>query len=112
MRHCDHAWIDVGAHDPARALALYTRACDFGFAPGCTRAGVVHLTRGTEEDLEEAASWLIRACEGSDAEACGVLARLHETGHGVPLDPARATELRQKACDGGFAPSCGVAATP
>ena len=100
------------SRDPARALALYTQACDDGFAPGCTRVGVVHLTRGTEDEMEEAASWLVRACEGSDAEACGVLAALHETGQGVPLDPARATELQQKACDGGFAPSCAQVAGP
>jgi len=94
------------SHEPARALALYTKTCDGGFAPGCTRAGVVHLTRGTAADQEEAASWFLRACRGNDAEGCGLLAVLHETGQGVPRDPARATELQRKACDGGFQPSC------
>jgi len=92
--------------EPGRAVALYTKACNKGYAPGCTRVGVAHLTAGTTADLEEAASWLLHACEGDDAEACGLLAALHETGQGVSRDPARAAELRRRACDGGFAPSC------
>ncbi len=95
-----------GSGEPTRALVFYTRACHGGHAPGCTRVGVVHLTRGTAAEQEEGASWLLRACEGDDAEACGLLAVLYETGQGVPRDPARATELQRKACDGGFAPSC------
>jgi len=92
--------------DDARALRLFTAACDHHFAPGCTRRGVAHLSRGSAGELEEAASWLLQGCDGGDAEGCGLLAALHETGQGVLRDPPRAAELHRKACAGGFAPSC------
>ena len=42
---------------------------------------------------EVAPSFFLRACEGGDWRACGVLGDAYDRGHGVAEDPERAAAL-------------------
>jgi serine/threonine-protein kinase len=50
--------------------------------------------------------FLMRGCNEGRAQACMNLARMFETGRGVPQDDARAVGLMTKACDLGDARAC------
>ena len=49
------------------------------------------------------------ACREGDGLACEEMARLHERGKGVALDPILALEYHEEACDEGRASECAVA---
>lgn len=53
--------------------------------------------QGTRQNLAEAVRWLNSSAEGGLPHAMVALAGLYDVGQGVPFDPARALQLRQKA---------------
>lgn len=59
------------------------------------------LGQGTQPNLAEAVRWLESSARSGMPHALVALASLHDIGHGVPLDTARATQLRQQAAKAG-----------
>lgn len=64
------------AHDSARALSFYRRACDAGDASGCEQAArSIERGQGQRADDEERRALLDRACQLGAATACSTLLR-------------------------------------
>ena len=60
----------------------------------------------TEGKMGEAEPYLIVACKGGVALACGALGSLYENGKGVTENQPRAASYFKNACDGGVMVSC------
>jgi len=89
-----------------RATSLHRKACEGGFAPGCTAWGLAYAFTGVPEDQARAVRLLGKGCSDGDPQGCSNLAFMHRSGTGVPRSPQRARSLYQKACDGGYLPAC------
>jgi len=96
---------DGVARDPARALALYQRACAAGQRCAVV-GGMVLEGLGTAADPTAAAGWLERACEQGEPEGCGNLGVLYQRGRGVPTDLSAAVRYFTRGCEGGDASAC------
>lgn len=93
--------------DPARAVELYTRACDAGVARACNLLGtLVWQGRGASADPKRAYSLYMRACDGGDAAGCFSAGICHRTGTCAEKNDAEATKLIQRACDAGDSRAC------
>lgn len=58
--------------DPSGADALYAKACELGDPSGCAWHGdMLEAGKGVAKDLEQAAEFYRRACEGGVERACG-----------------------------------------
>ncbi|MFN7979225.1 MAG: tetratricopeptide repeat protein [Vicinamibacterales bacterium] len=92
--------------DIPRAVALYTKGCDGGYAPSCWRlASLRAIGRGVPKDLPAALRVLEPACQPNGREACARLGyALASTGDLADL--AKARTVLTASCDGGYAPSC------
>ena len=53
--------------------------------------------QGTRQDVAEGARWLSESARGGLPQAMTSLASLYDVGQGVPLDPTRASALREQA---------------
>jgi uncharacterized protein len=59
------------AQDDARAVALFTKACDGGDGAGCFMLGTMfRLGEGVRKDAASAASAYARGCALGDAACC------------------------------------------
>jgi hypothetical protein len=94
------------AADPARAAALYEKACNGGSGWACGALANQKLMRNAPDDPVAAAGLLRKGCDAGDPASCGVLAALHEIGKGVEKRAAEARALHEKACAAGYTPSC------
>ena len=57
--------------DPKKAVALYTKACDGNYEPGCYYLGRMYATgRGVAMDAVKAKALFKRACDKGVAAAC------------------------------------------
>lgn len=75
----------------ARALALFQKACDQGYAPSCNGLGVLYAEgRGVGKDPVRAASLYRRSCEADASTGCQHLAFALRDGRGVAKDPQAA----------------------
>ena len=88
---------------PEQQLQLAALAQD-----GDTRSmlGMAYMRLNPEQesyDPAQAVDWLTRAAEAGSAEAQFELAKLYETGIGVPQDDARSLELYRMSADQDFA---------
>ena len=94
--------------EPARAVELYTRACDAGVARACNLLGtLVWQGRGVSAaDPKRAYSLYMRACDGGDAAGCFSAGICHRTGTCAEKNDAEATKLIQRACDAGDSRAC------
>jgi TPR repeat protein len=94
--------------DIGRAVTLYTKGCDGGYAPSCLRlASLRAFGRGVPKDVVAALRVLEPACEPGGREACARLGQaLASTGDLADL--AKARTVLAGSCDGGFAPACQV----
>ena len=64
--------------------------------------GMMYLFgQGTRADAAEGARWTQSSARLGMPQALVALAALHDIGQGVPLDAAKATQLRQQAADAG-----------
>jgi hypothetical protein len=91
----------------ARAVELYTRACDAGVARACNVLGIlVWQGRGVIEDPTRAYSLYVRACDGGDPSGCFNASVCHKTGSCAEKNAAEATKFLQRACDGGDQDAC------
>ena len=87
----------------------FVKACEYGFARGCSNAGILYLEgKRTKKDYEKGLKYMTLACEQGQAEACSVLG----TGYllrkyGLDRDLDKATELMKKGCELGSLAGCG-----
>jgi len=84
-----------------------------GNIPACNELGALyvwgpHFTEADSviQDFPRALKLLTKACDAGNAEGCGHLASIYDTGQGVPEDLPKAAALNAKACDGGIATAC------
>jgi hypothetical protein len=87
------------------ASALRERACNLGLMRACIEVAGARA-RGADADRPKAlASWR-RACEGEDANACGMWGVSYALGTGVTPDPALAARAFMRACSLGLGAGC------
>lgn len=85
--------------DLAKALALFTRACEANGGWACAMVGSFHLSaKGVPADAAEAARWFSRACDAGHGWSCNRLGEMARDGEGIAKDPRRALALFEKAC--------------
>jgi TPR repeat protein len=95
------------AQDAAKAVRLYSQACDGGIPSGCFGLGAMHAGGlGIAEDPAAAAKLYERACAGGENGACSMLANAYSWGWGVDADPQRAAQFERRACEGGSLRAC------
>lgn len=93
---CHAAALDAYYSPPSpdtnsRALALFRKACDEGYAPSCNGLGVLYQEgRGVAQDPGIAALFFRRACATDGSTGCQHLAQALRTGRGVTKDLAGA----------------------
>lgn len=92
---------------PERAIALYERACNSGYAEGCRHAGYFlekpHAL--LQANCNRAARLLAKACDAGLLDTCTELATLYHIGP-IRHDQRRAVRLYEHACEGGAAEAC------
>ena len=95
-------------HDDNKAVALYTLACDGGYARGCLNLGAMHFdgTGFPNKDEVLGAQLFQRACDWGEPLACWSVSVGYRDGRGVPKNPSRAQEFAARACSGGVAEAC------
>ncbi|MGE3916614.1 MAG: protein kinase [Hyphomicrobiaceae bacterium] len=80
--------------DERRASQLYRQAADAGSRDGMLLLGVAYRDgHGLPLSVNDAIRWVEKAAGLGEARAHYVLADLHHSGYGVPLDRKKATEL-------------------
>ena len=86
--------------DPAKALSLFTRACEAKSGWACAMVGsFVASGRGVgAADPAGAARWFSRACDAGHGWSCNRLGEMARDGEGVARDTGRALALFEKAC--------------
>jgi TPR repeat protein len=94
------------AKDPARARALFEKACGLDHGSGCSDLGIVLMTDEAAKDPPKAAQSFERACKLGEANGCFNLANLYYEGAGVTADKAKAFSLYEQACNAGKAAGC------
>lgn len=109
---CAVAAAHAAANVPLAQQLYSERRCDMDDPVACTRLADQVRT----DSLERAMELYAKACEGSNAEACLALARIHERGDApdvtiAPEEDQSTTELtsvyyHRRACDTGVSSSC------
>jgi TPR repeat protein len=86
---------------------LYDRACQQGWADGCSRlASIYTLGTGVARDVPRAVVALERACDLKSWQACADLGAMFQHGDGVAADAERSRTFLKRACDGGVSAAC------
>jgi TPR repeat protein len=86
--------------DPDRALDLWRKAAEQGFASAMYELGLSNL-ESESPDAKVAASWFRKAAAGGFAPAQYRLAKLYEAGEGVAADELCAREWLRAAARAG-----------
>ncbi|HTR55989.1 MAG TPA: tetratricopeptide repeat protein [Kofleriaceae bacterium] len=95
------------ARDVDKALALYRKACENGYAPACDSLGLMlYAGEDVTHDNEAAARWFRKACDAGAMHGCTSLGYFYQAGLTVKSDRGKARELYLKACDGGDYQGC------
>jgi uncharacterized protein len=99
-----------------KAERLYEKACDGGFAQGCSDSAEWNLSVTLDmrrhgfvekkEGNEYIAKLFQKGCGGGVVKACFNGGQMYHDGTIVQKDEAKAIQLYQKACDGGQAEGC------
>ena len=97
---CVRAARALEATDPAKANAVYQRACDANVGLGCSFLGL------TTPNRDGARKLMKRACDLRDGFGCYHLGSMARLGSGVPRDLAAATSFFKLGCALGYQPSC------
>ena len=93
--------------DYKKANEYFQRACDKDHAEGCTWLGLSHdWARGTELDIEHAATLYQRACELGSGRGCNAIGRAYSQGRGRTLDINKANQYFEKGCGLGNGFAC------
>jgi TPR repeat protein len=107
---------EFGRSEPDGTLAsgFYSRACDAGYAPGCTNlAWLYSLGRGVPRDAQQAMNLFTRAydssrlaCRRGDGSGCMLAGELLLQGRVEPTDDGDALAFFQRACEAGESQGC------
>ena len=93
--------------DYQKAAQLYQKACDSGYALGCSGIGALYAEgKGVRQDYQKAAHFYQKACDGGVAGGCGILGVFYEYSQGVRQNFPTAKEYYGKACDLGLQAGC------
>jgi len=85
---------------PDQGLALTVQAAEMGFVPAQAQAGMMYaVAKGTEQNLAEAAKWLIKAADGGHKLAAVNASMVYRMGMGRQADPAKGTALNKLAAE-------------
>jgi TPR repeat protein len=102
--------LDAGdgvAKDEARAVELYTRACEGGEVVACSDLGLMAKEgRGRPKSASSAGDLFKKACEAGALAGCANLGIAYAAVEGVPANPAVAVELLERACRGKELSAC------
>ncbi|WP_419903413.1 tetratricopeptide repeat protein [Kiloniella sp.] len=91
-----------------KAFALYLKACEGQYLPGCTAfTRLIKEERGLEGNM---AALLQFGCDRGDAETCFILGGMYMNGNEVKQDDTIAAKLFEQACDGDDAYGCSALA--
>ena len=86
--------------DVARAVELWSRACDGEHYEACTRlAAAIEKGAAGKVDETRILALVERGCLGGVAHACQVAAEQYASGKGTAKNPAKSLSLLRKACD-------------
>lgn len=102
------AW-HLGTGDAARALAVFSAACEAGAGLACAGIAQVRLAEPDPEAPADTGTRLVAACAAGASAACFQAAVLDLPPVGQPLTDVHTSQLRQ-ACAAGIAMSCQVLA--
>lgn len=91
--------------EPARARAIYLRACDAKVGLGCSFLGLM-ARYATKPDRALAWQLMTQACELGDGFGCFHLGDMAKLGSGAPRDLVAAAKSFKRGCDLGSQPSC------
>ena len=117
-RSDEEACIDLGqgyrnVADYTRAAAVFSKACDSGYADGCHELGHMYEGYGLAKDASRAAmlysreaAILSRRCDEGDVSVCFDMAEEYDLGFYVTQDYGRASMLYSKVCFAGKAEAC------
>lgn len=97
-------WLETGffdvVPDRAEARALYERACELGRGVSCFARGQMHLVDDSTSAGHVLAGALYeRGCGLGDMASCDGLARMLESGLGMPVNGDSALVLYRAACE-------------
>lgn len=113
-RYQDYLLVLQGGRGPladTTPLAVFTLACEQGFAAGCASVGDTYFQgAGVPKDPQRARVMWEAACGRGHAQSCSNLGVMHRFGDGVPADKAKAAEFMRRACDLGNSNACKLAA--
>ena len=100
-------WIVFFGVAKANTIDDYKKACDDGFAWGCSELGVMYdKGEGVKQDHFAAADLYKKACDGGDVGGCFSLGHSYENGQGVRQNSQKALELFGQSCDMRHQKSC------
>ena len=98
---------DGVARDAAKAVALFTRACNGGNAKSCVNLGAMHFDgNGVPKNESLGASFFLKGCEAGEAPGCLDVSIAYGAGRGVPKDAAQSFTFAERACTGGARVGC------
>ncbi|MBS4067959.1 MAG: sel1 repeat family protein [Sulfurimonas sp.] len=103
----DDAYSAYEKGDYKKAVKLFKKACDGGYAGGCYNLGFMYNDGlGVKQDYFKAVELYKKACDGGDASGCSNLGVMYKYGLGVKQNNFKALELSGKACDMKFELGC------
>lgn len=97
----------------ADILVTYATGCANHYPASCVGAGRLGLAMAQVKQpgapsARECARWLLKGCQGGEAQGCARLGRLLQRGApGVPANPGQAAKLLKAACGAGESSACG-----
>jgi TPR repeat protein len=90
----------INCHSAPWRADAKNKACDGGYAIGCSNLGSMYLNGdGVRQDKFKAVELYTKACDGRNAGGCSNLGVMYDNGDGVRQDKSKALQLFGKACD-------------
>lgn len=85
---------------PAEGFALTLQAAEAGYVPAQAMVGMLYaIAKGTEQNLPEAAKWLVKASDGGHKIATVNASMVYRMGMGKSADAAKSAELNKLAAE-------------
>lgn len=89
--------------DTARAIELYTKACNLGATDACLDHGHLYYRN---HDYTKAISFYEKGCEGHNGEGCFYVGIMYHQGDLVKKDLTKARTFFKKACENDYDDGC------
>lgn len=97
----------LSQQDYSKAVKLYTKACDAGFAISCNNLGVLYLKgQGVATDLSSARDYFTKACGAGIAIGCNNMGAVEEHTGYVAAGAYGPVAAYERACTLGDAEGC------